>query len=84
MLMLGCKGLRIDHLSLETSFGRGGLSFFFFSPPLFYVFDGHAQGTYSCAPIHRRQYSPLFSGPWDLKGKASFNSELLRGRERWG
>ena len=61
MLMLGSKGLRIDHLWLETFF-EGGFSFFFFSPPLFIVFHGHAQGTYSCPPYIEVNTAPYLVG----------------------
>ena len=78
MLIWGSKGLRIDHLWLEISFLGGGGSFPFLLslPLLFRVFHGRAQGTYSCAPVHRRQYSPLFWRTWGFKGKALFSSEL--------
>ena len=78
MLIWGSKGLRIDHLWLEISFLGGGGSFPFLLslPLLFRVFHGRAKGTYSCAPVHRRQYSPLFWRTWGFKGKALFSSEL--------
>ena len=56
--------------------GGGSFPFLLSLPLLFRVFHGRAQGTYSCAPVHRCQYSPLFWRTWGFKGKALFSSEL--------
>ena len=56
--------------------GGGSFPFLLSLPLLFRVFHGRAKGTYSCAPVHRRQYSPLFWRTWGFQGKALFSSEL--------